>query len=160
MTLNIFKAMDGIRVARRCADLTNEILECAQTALQGDNKERKPAKPEKPSNRNTAAPKGEVSYFREPVVPVAQQSQPMLPPAPTSTANGLIQWDGNPEYSCEANAVNDDFFVNIMDANILDSFGANLMGFERDLAMGLDSKGREMGSSIDDISSYGNMWGF
>ena len=159
MALKIFQAMDGIRIARRCADLTQEILECAKMALQDEKSGRIPTT--YPSrNRGLSQQRQDVANcFVDPALP---PTQPLRQPPPAQadtllTATGLTQWDSNTNFSYPSN---DDFFATITDVNILDSFGANLMGFEGNLPLGLDGSGEELGLNMDDVSSYGDMWGF
>ena len=58
-----------------------------------------------------------------------------------------MQWDDLTDFSNTSS--NDDFFANIMDASILDSFGASLTGFDGHLGLDLDAAGKDIEIKMD-----------
>ena len=147
--LKVFQAMEGISVARRCAELTKEILDVVRVAYQNDLG----LKPETDQQQQALE-----QVWYQPTRPATNQldknellqasgPQQALPPTPFAPTNEQMQWD--------ANTGQDDFFANIMDLNILDSFGANLMGFGGDFDMDLDGAEVDLGFNMDEMTSYG-----
>ena len=149
-TLKIFQAMDAISIARRCAKLTKEILEIARMALQKEGRPLPADQQERPSRHTPFQPvQPAVGYLPGtdyPELPPAQQQ--IVHPGFLIPTDGQMQWDGLTDFSNTAG--NDDFFGNIMDANILDSFGASLIGFDGNFDLDFDPTGRDMGINMDE----------
>lgn len=107
-TLGIFRAMDGIAVARRCADLTEEIFEIAKNSIQNQRQQ----------HQNALADPGAAAELFD-----LGGARPSLEDNEESR-NGLPKVAHNEESSLDI--VNDTFFSNIMDVNFFDNFDANL----------------------------------
>jgi hypothetical protein len=159
-TLEIFRAMDTIKVARRCAMLTREFLECAKLACHVETGQAQFLG----LSQNAAKVSTEqgTRSTLEPTLPQPNPSQ-------TQTANssipnlhigGSMLWDPNIDLAYNSNVGSHDYFANLTDTNILNGFGANFLGFEGDLDVNLDGGAGDMGWDMVEMNSYGNMWGF
>jgi hypothetical protein len=129
-SLKIFQAMDGIAVARRCADLTQEIFEVAKMSVEAQQRQR--------IERNNQTPSLTYSLTRSDSVTNNSTTEGtgggndvtsiVIPQADTLQNNGTGMWGGMDDFSMETSALEEDFFASLIDPKILDSFGANLMG--------------------------------
>ncbi|KAJ9614973.1 hypothetical protein H2200_001047 [Cladophialophora chaetospira] len=146
-TLKIFQAMDVISIARRCAKLTEEILQVARMVLQNEG-HRLPLNPQQPAVTQTMAqPIADQLLGAEPSeLPRKQQ---VLQPVSLGPTNTQMQWNDSNDFSDTLS--NDNFFANLMDEDILDSFGANLIGFGSDMNFDSDAAGRDMGFYMEGI---------
>ena len=113
-TLKIFQAMDGIAVARRCAELTQEIFEIAKVSLQ-DQRHRTQAALSGTANDAPINDNGKA-------IPAATTAPQSLPN--TDVWGGIEGFDDFQE----------GFFASLIDPNILDSVNANLTGLDLDLS--------------------------
>ena len=113
-TLKIFQAMDGIAVARRCAEVTQEIFEAAKMSLK-DQRHRNQVVPSGNADTQPSKANGEA-------VPDMTFSAHSPPKADTWDEIGGL--DGFPE----------DFFSSLIDPNILNTVGANLTDMDLDLS--------------------------
>jgi hypothetical protein len=121
-SLKIFQAMDGISVARRCAELTQEIFEVAKFSLEDKRHRNQVALSENGPN----PPRYEQAKTSAPAVAPQQQLD-------TELWGDFGSLDGFQE----------DFFASLIDPNILDTFGANLTDLDLDASPyeNLDSMG-------------------
>ena len=110
-SLKIFQAMDGIAVARQCAELTQEIFSIAKASSQ--NQRRRV--PERPSVVATGEPVGPTQQLDMTQQQLHQASQ---------------FYDGPTDSSTSADA----FFDSLMDPNLLESFGTNLNDLNLEIA--------------------------
>lgn len=121
--------MDGIAVARRCADLTQEIFEVAKMSVEAQQRQRiernnqacSLACPVTGSDNSTNNPVtggiGTSGNATSTAIPQVDPSQP-----------GVDMWGSMDGFSIDASALEEDFLASLIDPKILDSFGANLMG--------------------------------
>ena len=110
-SLKIFQAMDGIAVARRCAELTQEIFDVAKMSVQAQQNQS-----QVPNNGGDSLVQG------------VAQAAPAIQAVMDSQDNGNIWGD------IDASNLQNDFFASLADPNILDNFGANLANMDLDLA--------------------------
>lgn len=110
-SLKIFQAMDGIAVARQCAELTQDIFSIAKASSQ--------------SQRRSAPGRSFVDAAGEPVGPTQQldMTQQQLHQASQS-------YDGTTDFPTSEDA----FFDSLMDPNLLESFGTNLNDLNLEIA--------------------------
>ncbi len=118
-TLSIFRAMNGIRVARRCADLTEEIFQIIKMLIRDQSHRRQEAGGRSQhSSRETGG--------------MPQASSDHL----ATTVQGLETQPAQEEPSDDSqwslNNVDNDFFYNFMDVNFMDNFDANLSAINFD----------------------------
>jgi hypothetical protein len=120
--------MDGIAVARRCADLTREIFEVAKMSVEVQQRQR--------IGRNNQACSlaypisGSDSSTNNPVTRGSGNSS-------NATSTAILQvdpsqldigmWGSMDGLSIDGSALEEDFLASLIDPKILDSFGANLM---------------------------------
>ena len=122
--LKIFEAMDCVTVAQRCAKLVREMLEVAEMATQ--------ASVVRDSRNTTVSSRSQ--YFgasEDPATKNAGESRTTdLPYISPETADLAITNSNGHDILFEGNGYSggDDFFYNMMDGDLLDSFGANLIG--------------------------------
>lgn len=119
-TLNIFRAMSGVAVARRCAELTEEIFEIAKMSIQGQRQ----AQRQRQQNHTAGAGRKE---DLEPIDGIrVTLSSPGIHVSggngPNCASNTNVSNNEQPSFD----VMNDAFFSNIMDVNFLDNFDANL----------------------------------
>lgn len=133
--LNIFQAMDGITVARRCARLTREMLQVAELAARGDAAGSGPSSmiadqieqipPRNADILNTAAPVAGQRFSFPVQVPAADMGF-----SDHSYGGGDVGVGGNNSNASFGASMfstdDDDFFRSMMDVTLLDSFGANV----------------------------------
>ena len=112
-SLKIFQAMDGIAVARQCAELTQEIFSIAKTSSQS---QRKRVPEEAFTNATNGLVKAAGSGEMAEVEFQPQQVDQMY--------NREIGFDIS----------EDAFFESLMDPNLLDSFGTNLNNLNSEIA--------------------------
>jgi hypothetical protein len=116
-SLKIFQAMDGIAVARRCAELTQEIFEVAKMSLQDQR------------NRNQASYSGYADN---------SSSKKVGKAAAAVTAASQSRQNADVWEEIEGlDGLQEDFFASLIDPNILESFGFNSTGLD----LGLSSYG-------------------
>jgi hypothetical protein len=108
-SLKIFQAMDGIAVARRCAELTQEIFDVAKMSVQAQQNQ---------THASSLAGAGDGLVKENVQVAVAPQAVP----------------DGDVWGGLDASNLQNDFFASLVNPNILDNFGANLAHMDLDLA--------------------------
>ena len=108
-SLKIFQAMDGIAVARRCAELTQEIFDVAKRSIQAQQNQT-----QAPNLGGT----GDGLVEENAQIAVAPRAVP----------------DGDAWGDLDASNLQNDFFASLMNPNILDNFGANLANMDMDLA--------------------------
>jgi hypothetical protein len=110
-SLKIFQAMDGIAVARRCAELTQEIFDVAKRSVQAQQQQ---------SQAPNIAETGDGMAQREAIPGYA--AQPVSDP----------RNDGDLWGDVDASNLQNDFFASLVNPNILDNFGANLANMDLD----------------------------
>ena len=134
--------MDGTAVARRCADLTQEIFEVAKMSLEAQQRLR--------IERNRQALALNVPVVTERGV-VGNGSTEGFGNSAIAASIAVPQFDlaqagvdilGNGDaFNIDANTLEEDFLASLIDPKILDSFGANFMGgdwMDQSLFEGLD----------------------
>jgi hypothetical protein len=121
--------MDGIAVARRCADLTQEIFEVAKMSVEAQQRQRiersNQASPlaypvigsDNSTNNPVTGGIGDSGNVTSTAIPQVDPPQP-----------GIDMWGSMDGFSIDASALEEDFLASLIDPKILDSFGANLTG--------------------------------
>jgi hypothetical protein len=120
-TLKIFQAMDGIAVARRCAELTQEIYDVAKISMKERRNQRaeisngqtQPQGATDMPNRASSLPQPSIRFNAT----VAESIGPAQPPE-LMVSEDSIHMDGFNQQ--------DDFFADILDGKILDNFNTYL----------------------------------
>jgi hypothetical protein len=111
-SLKIFQAMDGVAVARRCAELTQEIFDVAKISVQSQQQQSQVA-PNLRDPDDGPVQGGGQAAVASPLIPDAQD---------------------NVWVDIDASNLQNDFFASLVNPNILDNFGANLAIMDLDLA--------------------------
>lgn len=121
-TLNIFRAMSGVNVARRCAELTEEIFEIVKMSIQGQRQEHG----QRQRNTTALAGRGEEVELLE--------FGSLLPSSEAYGKDDNIALNSTTVNNEQPtfDVMNDSFFSNIMDVNFLDNFDANLSAMNFD----------------------------
>jgi hypothetical protein len=110
--------MDGIAVARRCADLTEEIFEIAKISIQSQRK------------KNVHQSQRAISSHGEQGENMSLGGVPPYQDLNAEDRTTGVNAASNDQSSFEL--VNDTFFSSIMDVNFLDNFDANLSAMNFD----------------------------
>jgi folate-dependent tRNA-U54 methylase TrmFO/GidA len=121
--------MSGIAVARRCAELTEEIFVVAQMSVEAQQRQRIER------NKRTLSLASLVTGIDN----YSASSAPMGTASSNNISSLLISqtelsqprsdmWGGMDAFNMDTSALEEDFFASLIDPSILDSFGANLMG--------------------------------
>ena len=110
-SLKIFQAMDGIAVARRCAELTQEIFDAAKMSVQAQQQQQQA------QASNVGGPGEDL---------MEGNAQHVTAPRPVPNEN---VWG-----DLDASGLQNDFFASLVNPNILDNFGASLANMDMDLA--------------------------
>lgn len=110
-SLKIFQAMDGIAVARRCAELTQEIFDVAKISVQAQQQQ---------SQAPNITETGDGITQRE-ALP-ASAAQPVSGP----------RNDGDLWGDVDTSNLQNDFFASLVNPDILDNFGTNLANMDMD----------------------------
>jgi hypothetical protein len=135
--------MNGIAVARRCADLTQEIFEVAKMSVESQQRQRIERDNQTLSLAYSAT--GSDSSINNPVTHEIGNSGNATSKAVSQfdlSQPSVNMWSSMDGFSIDASASEEDFFASLIDPKILDSFGANLMGgdlMDQSFFEGLDS---------------------
>jgi hypothetical protein len=120
--------MDGIAVARRCADLTQEIFEVAKMSVKVQQRQRIERNNQTPSLACSIT--GSDSSTNNPITLGIENTgcstRTAIPQVDPSQA-GIDMWGSMDGFSIDSTTLEEDFLASLIDPKILDSFGANLM---------------------------------
>jgi hypothetical protein len=158
-TLEIFQAMDAIRVAQRCASLTKEVLDIVKLALKSPPERimDTESKQSIPEEHTKTQQEGLPSQQLQSHVMGASVSPIYLAQGDITGEN--IAYDTSPTFQDVPGMANDDFFANIMDVNFLNSFGANTLQFGGDFDSDFANTGT-VDWNMNDFPPYDNTWGY
>lgn len=121
--------MNGIAVARRCADLTQEIFEVAKMSVEAQQRQRIERNNQTPSLTYSAtASDNSTNNLGTHGTENSGNSNSIAIPPVNPSQPGTDTWGNMDGFSIDANALEEDFFASLIDPKILDSFGANIMG--------------------------------